>query len=113
MLAPGFRTMKSVGFLFKAPLILAMLFVINLMTSPGHWWVQWAALGIGIAWFFALFRVLRAVVLAGGLAALGYYLFRRAAAGATGPAAGGQRPAPGPAGPQQPPDIPTVPLSRE
>ena len=59
MLAPGFQTMKSVGFLFKAPLILAMLFVINLMTSPGHWWVQWAALGIGIAWFFALFRVLR------------------------------------------------------
>ena len=107
MFAPGFRTMRSVGFLFKAPFILALLFVINLMTSPGHWWVQWAALGIGIAWFFALFRVLRAVILAGGLAALAFYLFNRRAA------AGGQRPAPGPAGPQQPPDIPTVPLSRE
>ena len=106
MLAPGFRTMRSVGFLFKAPFILALLFVINLMTSPGHWWVQWAALGIGIAWSFALFRVLRAVVLAGGLAALGYYLFRRASAGRTAPAAG-------PAGPQAPPDIPTVALRRE
>ena len=103
MLAPGFRTMRSVGFLFKAPFILALLFVINLMTSPGHWWVQWAALGIGIAWFFALFRVLRAVVLAGGLAALGYYLFKRASAGGTGPAAG----------PQRPPDIPTEALRRE
>jgi hypothetical protein len=98
--------MKSVGFLFKAPLILVMLFVINLMTSPGHWWVQWAALGLGIAWFFALLRVMRAVIIAGGLAALGLYLFNRRSA------AGG--PAPGPAaGPQQPPDIPTVALRRE
>ena len=77
MFAPGFRTMRSVGFLFKAPFILALLFVINLMTSPGHWWVQWAALGIGIAWVISLLRVLRAVVLAGGLAALGVYLAKR------------------------------------
>jgi hypothetical protein len=97
--------MKSVGFLFKAPFILALLFVINLMTSPGHWWVQWAALGIGIAWFFALFRVLRAVILAGGLAALGIFLFNRYAKGG-GPAAPGA-----PGGP--PPDIPSVPLRRE
>ena len=56
------------GFLIKAPFILVMLFVINLVTSPGHWWVQWAALGIGIAWVISLFRVLRAIVLVGGLA---------------------------------------------
>jgi hypothetical protein len=97
--------MRSVGFLFKAPFILALLFVINLMTSPGHWWVQWAALGIGIAWFFALFRVLRAVILAGGLAALGIYLFNRYSTTA-GPV---QPPRPG----AEPPDIPTVPLRRE
>ena len=64
-------------FLFKAPLILAMLFVINLMTSPGHWWVQWPALGLGIAWVISLMRVARAVVLAGGLAALAAILMRR------------------------------------
>ena len=29
---------------------LVLLVVINLMTSPGHSWVQWAALGIGSAW---------------------------------------------------------------
>jgi hypothetical protein len=107
MFAPGYRTLKSLKFLFTAPFILVMLFVINLMTSPGHWWVQWAALGIGIAWVFALMRVARAVILAGGLAALGLYLFnRRNAAAGTGPT-------PGPAGPQQPPDIPSVPLKRE
>ena len=70
-------TLRSVQFLFTAPLILALLFVINLMTSPGEWWVQWAALGLGIAWFVSLLRVVRALVLAGGLAALGAYLARR------------------------------------
>lgn len=64
------RTLRAVRFLFMGPLILAMLFVINWMTSPGDWWVQWAALGIGIAWFIALFRVLFAIVVAGGIAAL-------------------------------------------
>ena len=58
-------------------LILAFLFVINLLTSPAEWWVQWAALGIGIAWVISLVRVVRALVLAGGLAALGLYLSRR------------------------------------
>ena len=71
------RTLRALSFLFKGPLILALLFVINLMTSPGHWWVQWAALGIGIAWILSLFRVIRAVVVAGGLTALGIYLARR------------------------------------
>jgi hypothetical protein len=64
------KTLNAVKFLFTGFLIFVLLFVINLLTSPGHWWVQWAALGIGIAWVFSLFRVLRAVVIAGGLAAL-------------------------------------------
>ena len=65
------RTLRSIKFLFTAPFILVLLVIINWMTSPGHWWVQWAALGIGIAWVIALFRVMRAIVLVGGVAALG------------------------------------------
>lgn len=71
------ETLRAVKFLFTAPLILLFLVIINLMTSPGHWWVQWAALGLGIAWFFSLLKVVRAVVLAGGLAALVAYLSKR------------------------------------
>ena len=71
------HTLRAAKFLVKAPLILAFLFVINLLTSPGHWWVQWPALGLGIAWVLSLFRVLRGVVLAGGLAALAAVLLRR------------------------------------
>lgn len=70
-------TLRAVKFLFMGPLIVAFLFVINLMTSPGHWWVQWAALGIGLAWVISLFKVLRAIVVAGGLAALAALLMRR------------------------------------
>ena len=70
------KTMRSMKFLVKGPLILGLLFVINLMTSPGEWWVQWAALGIGIAWVISLFRVLRTVVLMGGLAAVAALFLR-------------------------------------
>jgi len=64
----GIITEQSIGKLFVAGIvpgiILALLFVINLLTSPGHWWIQWPALGLGIAWVISLFRVMRAVVLA-------------------------------------------------
>lgn len=71
------KTLSSLKFLFTGPLILALLFVINWMTSPGDWWVQWAALGIGIAWMIALLRVLRAIIVIGGLAAFLAWLARR------------------------------------
>jgi hypothetical protein len=70
------RLFHSLSFLFKGPLIVAFLVVINVMTG-GPWWVQWAALGIGIAWVLSLFRVLRAILLLGGLAGLAAYINQR------------------------------------
>lgn len=72
-----FRTLRAVKFLVTAPVILAFLVVINAMTSPGDWWVKWAALGIGIAWISCLLRVIRAMVLVGGLMALIAYLKKK------------------------------------
>ena len=69
-----FRTLRAVKFLVTGPVILAVLVLINAMTSPGDWWVKWAALGIGIAWIFSLLRVIRAMLLVGGLLALIAYL---------------------------------------
>lgn len=63
-------TIEAFKFLFLGPLILGFLVIVDWMTSPGHWWVQWAALGIGLAWVICLFRVLAALVVAGGVAAL-------------------------------------------
>jgi hypothetical protein len=70
-------TLKALEFLFVAPVIVIVLTVVNLMTWDGQWWVQWAALGIGIAWVFSLLRVLRAIVIAGGLAAFTAYMVNR------------------------------------
>ena len=64
------KTLRALKFLFVGPMILVLLFVINWMTTPGEWWVQWAALGIGIAWVISLVRVIFTVIVAGGLAAL-------------------------------------------
>ena len=69
--------LSSIGFLVKAPVILLVLVIVNLTTSPGHWWVQWPALGLGIAWVFSLLRVIRAGLIVGGLAGLIALLNRR------------------------------------
>ena len=73
---PGYKTFKAIKFLITGPMILGMLFFINLFTSPGHWWIQWPAFGIGIAWMISLFRVLRSVIVVGGLAALAFLAYR-------------------------------------
>jgi hypothetical protein len=72
-----YRTWCALKFLIKGPIILAILVVVNAVTSPHHWWVQWAALGIGIAWVFSLLRVLRMMILLGGLAAFISWLANR------------------------------------
>ena len=72
-----FRTVRAVKFLFVGPVVLVLLVIINALTSPGHWWVKWAALGIGIAWMLSLLRVIRAMIVVGGLAALIAFLRRK------------------------------------
>jgi hypothetical protein len=64
------KTWRAAKFLFTGPVILVFLVIVNMMASPGRWWVQWAALGIGFVWVISLLRVIRAMILLGGLAAL-------------------------------------------
>jgi len=71
------KTMRAVKFLFTGPILLVLLGIINVATYHGQWWVQWAALGIGVAWIISLLRVLRAAILLGGLAALVAYLRKK------------------------------------
>ncbi|MEO5761709.1 MAG: hypothetical protein ABIR28_05285 [Vicinamibacteria bacterium] len=73
---PGYKTFRAIKFLITGPMILGMLFFINVVTSPHRWWVQYAAMGIGIAWVISLMRVIRAVIVVGGLAALAYMASR-------------------------------------
>ena len=73
---PGYKTFRAIKFLITGPMILAMLFVIQFMTPAGHVWFRWAVLGIGIAWVVSLFRVIRSIIVVGGLAALSYIAYR-------------------------------------
>lgn len=77
--------LDAAKFLVKGPLILALLLLVNWMTSPGIWWVKWPALGIGIAWVVSLFRVLRAALVVGGLAAAWAWYRRRTPTGSAAP----------------------------
>ena len=69
-----FKTLRAIRFLFVGPFLLLFCLVVNAMTYHGHWWVKWAALGLGIAWIMSLIRVLQMMALVGGLAALIAYL---------------------------------------
>jgi len=64
------RTLRAFRFLVVGPVLLLTLLMVNLATTPHHLWVKWAALGIGLAWIISLIRVVQALVLLGGLAAL-------------------------------------------
>ena len=72
-----FGPLRRVKFLVMAPFIVLMLLVINVLTSPGEWWVQWAAFGIGIAWVINFFKLIRDIALLGGLAAFSAYVLNR------------------------------------
>jgi hypothetical protein len=74
---PFAKTLKSLPFLFVGPWVFALLVVINAVISPGHWWVKWPALGLGIAGVISLFRGLRLLVVVGGIRALIALLRRR------------------------------------
>lgn len=74
----------------KALFVVALCAVINLLASPGHWWVQWVALGMGIATVVALARGLRSALALGLLALAGAWLLRRLRGGAQRPAASSQ-----------------------
>ena len=71
------RTLRALRFVVVGPFVLGGLFFVNLLTSPGHWWVQWAALGIGIVWMLSLLRVLTAIVVMGGLAAFAAFVIKQ------------------------------------
>lgn len=61
---------RDLKFLVLGPLIFGFCAIMNLLASPGELWVHWVALGLGIPWMICLFRVARAALLVGGLAAL-------------------------------------------
>jgi hypothetical protein len=72
---------RAVTMPFKALFVVGLCAFINAMTSPGHWWFQWVALGVGIATIVALAKGLRTAFALGLVAVAGCWLYRRYGAG--------------------------------
>lgn len=62
---------------FKAVFVVGLCWIINAMTSPGHWWVKWVALGMAIAVLVAWARAARSLLTLAVIAAVGWWIYRR------------------------------------
>lgn len=62
---------------FKAVFVVGICWFINAMTSPGHWWVWWVALGMGIATLVAWARGLRTAAVLALVYFGGRWVYRR------------------------------------
>ena len=67
---------KAVTFPFTLLFVVGLCTIINWFTSPGHWWVQWVAFGMGIALLCIWARALKILIAAVGIAGLGYLVYR-------------------------------------
>lgn len=68
---------RAVVLPFKALFVVGLCGVINYMTYAGTWWVQWVALGMGIAVVVALAKAARSLLLIALVAWVGRQLVRR------------------------------------
>ena len=62
---PPKKILDAITFPFKAGTILLVCAAINWMTSPHHWWMQWVALGLGIALAVKAARAVKVLIIAG------------------------------------------------
>jgi hypothetical protein len=67
---------KAITMPFQAIFVVGLCGFINWFTSPGAWWVQWVAFGMGIAVLCAWADALKVVFKIGLAAALGYIAYR-------------------------------------
>jgi hypothetical protein len=74
---PVGNVIDAFSMLFRAVFVVGLCYVINRMTSPGVWWVQWVALGMGIAVLVAWARALRSIVGTAIVGYVGYWIYKR------------------------------------
>jgi hypothetical protein len=71
------RTLReAITLPFTAVFVVGLCAFINWTTAPGHWWVQWVVLGMGIAVLSAWARAFKLLFAAGALAAIGAWAYR-------------------------------------
>ncbi len=66
----------AITYPFRMIFVVGLCAFINYFTSPGIWWVQWVAFGMGIGLIAVWARAIKALVLTVGVAAIGYFVYR-------------------------------------
>ena len=81
LLSPLLRPVKNltdaIFMPFKAIFVVGLCGLINAMTFHGQWWVQWVALGMGIAVLVAFARAARTLLTLALVAWVGAWIYRR------------------------------------
>ncbi|MBP6898747.1 MAG: hypothetical protein KBC73_01600 [Burkholderiaceae bacterium] len=77
LLRPVHDLTQAVLLPFKALFVVGLCFMINWMTSPGHWWFKWVAFGMGIAVLVAWARAARTLLTLALVAFVGWWIWRR------------------------------------
>ncbi len=67
---------RAITYPFRMIFVVGLCAFINYFTSPGVWWVQWVAFGMGIGLIVVWARAIKALVAAIGIAAIGYFVYR-------------------------------------
>lgn len=68
---------RAVVLPFKALFIVGLCALVNVMTSPGHWWFQWVAFGMGIAVLVAFARAAKTLLVLALVYFGGRWIYRR------------------------------------
>ena len=70
---------RAITYPFRMIFVVGLCAFINYFTSPGVWWVQWVAFGMGIGLIVVWAKAIRAVgvaAIAAIAAAIGYAVYR-------------------------------------
>lgn len=74
--APVTDITRAFTYPFKLIFVVGICAMVNYLTSPGAWWVQWVAFGMGIGLIAVWARAFKTLVATIGIAAIVYFGFR-------------------------------------
>jgi hypothetical protein len=67
---------RAITYPFRMIFVVGLCAFINYFTSPGVWWVQWVAFGMGIGLIVIWAKAIRAVGVAAITAVIAYAVYR-------------------------------------
>ena len=67
---------RALTYPFKMVFVVSICALVNYLTSPGVWWVQWVVIGMGIGLVAVWARAIKTLIATIGIAAIAYFAYR-------------------------------------